>query len=74
MIGTAARQNQQNDLCAKRRLRAAWAFAQSVQSLFCALNWKAMALLRSMERFSALVLHVAFHTDNNSGEVGHWGA
>ena len=31
----AARQNQQNDLCAKRRLRSAWTSAQSDQSLRC---------------------------------------
>ena len=28
-------QNQQNDLCAERRLRSAWAYAQSDQSLRC---------------------------------------
>ena len=33
---TAARQNQQNDLCAQRRLISAWAFAHSDQSLLCA--------------------------------------
>ena len=32
---TAARQNQKNDLCAQRRLRSAWASAQSEQSLRC---------------------------------------
>ena len=31
----AARQNQQNDLYAQRRLRSAWAYAQSDQSLRC---------------------------------------
>ena len=31
----AAWQNQQNDLCAQRRLRSAWASAQSDQSLCC---------------------------------------
>ena len=31
----AARQNQQNDLCAQQRLRSAWASAQSDQSLRC---------------------------------------
>ena len=35
-IWTAARQNQQNDMCAQRRLRSAWASAQSDQSLLCA--------------------------------------
>ena len=34
----ASRQNQQNDLCAQRRLRSAWASAQSDQSPRCALN------------------------------------
>ena len=34
---------QQNDLCAQRRLRSAWASAQSDQSLRCALNWVAKA-------------------------------
>ena len=31
-------QNQQNTMCAQRRLRSAWASAQSDQSLHCALN------------------------------------
>ena len=31
----AAWQNQQNDLCAQRRLRSAWASAQSDQSFRC---------------------------------------
>ena len=31
-----AQQNQQNDLCSQRRLRSAWASAQSDQSLRCA--------------------------------------
>ena len=31
-------QNQQNDFCAQRRLRSAWASAQSDQSLRCGLN------------------------------------
>ena len=35
---TGARQNQQNDMCAQRRLRSAWVSAQSDQSLRCALN------------------------------------
>ena len=35
MIWAAAWQNQQNDLCAQRRLRSAWACAQSAQSLRC---------------------------------------
>ena len=34
----AARQNQQNDLCAQRRLKSAWASAQSDQSLQCPLT------------------------------------
>ena len=34
----AARQNQQNDLCAQRRPRSAWASARSDQSLRCTLN------------------------------------
>ena len=35
-IWTTAWQNQQNDMCAQRRLRSAWAFVQSDQSLLCA--------------------------------------
>ena len=35
----AAPQNQQNDLCAQRRLRPAWASAQSDQSSLCA-QWE----------------------------------
>ena len=31
----AVRQNQQNDTCAQQRLRSAWVFAQSDQSLHC---------------------------------------
>ena len=34
-IWAAAWQNQQNGLCAQRRLRSAWASAQSDQSLRC---------------------------------------
>ena len=34
-IWAASWQNQQNDLCAKQRLRSAWASAQSDQSLRC---------------------------------------
>ena len=34
----ASSQNQQNDLCAQRSLRSAWASAQSDQSLHCVLN------------------------------------
>ena len=34
-IWAASRQNQQNDLCAQRRLRSAWESAQSDQSLRC---------------------------------------
>ena len=37
---TAAWQNQQNDLCAQRRLRSAWASAQSDQFSLCA-HWVA---------------------------------
>ena len=37
-IWAASWQNQQNDLCAQRRLRSAWASAQSDQSLRCALS------------------------------------
>ena len=36
MINT--RQNQQNDLCAQRRLRSDWASASSDQSLLCRLK------------------------------------
>ena len=39
-IWAAARKNQQNDLCSPRRLRSAWAFAQSDQSSQCA-QWVA---------------------------------
>ena len=35
LIWVAARQNQQNHLCAQRRLRSAWASAQSDQNLRC---------------------------------------
>ena len=34
-LWAAGWQNQQNDLCAHRRLRSAWASAQSDQSLYC---------------------------------------
>ena len=34
----SAWQNQQNDLCARQRLRSAWASTQSDQSRRCALN------------------------------------
>ena len=34
-IWAAARQNQQTDMCAQRKLRSAWASAQSDQSLRC---------------------------------------
>ena len=37
-VGAAARQTQQNDMCAQRRFRSAWVSAQSDQSLHCALN------------------------------------
>ena len=37
-IWAASWQIQQNDLCTQRRLRSAWAFAQSDQNLRCALN------------------------------------
>ena len=37
-IWAATWQNQQNDMCAQRRLRSAWASAQSDQSLRSALN------------------------------------
>ena len=37
-ICAAARQYQQNNICAQRRLRSAWASAQSDQGLHCALN------------------------------------
>ena len=37
-IWAAARQNQQYDTCAQRRLRSAWASNQSDQSLRCALT------------------------------------
>ena len=33
--GATARQNQQNDLCAQRRLKSGWASAPSDQSLRC---------------------------------------
>ena len=36
-IWTGAWQNQQDDLCTQRRLRSAWAFVQSDQSVCCAL-------------------------------------
>ena len=39
-IWAASWQNQQNGMCAKPRLRSAWASAQSDQSLCCALNGK----------------------------------
>ena len=35
----ASWQNQQNGMCAQRRLRSAWASAQSDQSLRCAFSW-----------------------------------
>ena len=38
VIWAAAWQNQQNDMCAQRRLRSVWASAQPDQSLRCALN------------------------------------
>ena len=38
VIWAASWQKQQNDMCAQRRLRSAWASAQSDQSLCCALN------------------------------------
>ena len=38
-----ASQNQQNDLCAQRRLRSAWASTQSYQSLLCT-QWVAKDL------------------------------
>ena len=37
-VWAASWQNQQNGMCAQRRLRSAWASAQSDQSLHCALN------------------------------------
>ena len=37
-IWAASWQNQQNGMCVQRRLRSAWASAQSDQSLCCALN------------------------------------
>ena len=37
-IWAASWQNQRNGMCAQRRLRSAWASAQSDQSLRCALN------------------------------------
>ena len=37
-IWAAARQNQQNEMCAQQRLRSARTSAQSDQSLHCALN------------------------------------
>ena len=37
-IWAASWQNKQNGMCAQRRLRSAWASAQSDQSLRCALN------------------------------------
>ena len=37
VIWAAARQNWQNGMCTQRRLRSAWASAQSDQSLCCAL-------------------------------------
>ena len=40
----AERQNQRYDLCAKQRLRSAWASAQSDQSLLCA-QWVAKDLM-----------------------------
>ena len=40
---SVAWQNQQNDLCAQRRFRSAWASTQSDQSLRCALNGKLRA-------------------------------
>ena len=39
-IWAAAWQNQQNDLCAQRRLRSAWTSTHSDQSLLCA-HWVA---------------------------------
>ena len=51
-----ARQNQENCICAQRRLRSAWASARSDQSICCALSgklrtqaflmWKAKTLIR----------------------------
>ena len=38
VMWAASWQNQQNDVCVKRRLRSAWESAQSDQSLRCALN------------------------------------
>ena len=35
---TASWQNQQNGMCAQQRLRSAWAFTQSDQSLHCPLE------------------------------------
>ena len=42
-VWTTARQNQQNDLCAQRILRSAWASAQSEQSLLSA--WRKVGSL-----------------------------
>ena len=39
--GSGELKNQQNDLCAQRRLRSAWASAQSHQSSLCT-QWVAM--------------------------------
>ena len=44
-IWAAAWQNQRNDLCAQRRLKSAWASAQSDQSLHCQ-PWHLPSLIR----------------------------
>ena len=51
----AAPQNQQNDLCAQRRLKSVWASAQSDQSLHCALNGKLRTYGFFMRRAKTLI-------------------
>ena len=48
-------QNQQNEVCIRRRIRPAWASAQSDQSLHCALNRLLRAQCVFMQRVKTLI-------------------
>ena len=56
-------------LCAKRRLRSAWAFAQSDQSLRCALKWvvKDPSCLHAHSHFVGFVMRRLIYEGGGAG-------